>query len=85
MNVSDLQSDPILKLNKMVLPYGHFVLAYLPALVAASMFGESLIFAFVSCTLRYHLTAHRVLERARCDEDARSLHLVLHDIPLSYG
>ena len=49
----------------MCLPYAHYVLAYfVPMAFFSSMYGESLIFGFVSCILRYHATAHRVLERA---------------------
>jgi stearoyl-CoA desaturase (delta-9 desaturase) len=60
-NVSDLENDPFVKYQNMCLPYAHYVLAYfLPMAFFSTMYGESLIFGFVSCILRYHATAHRV-------------------------
>ena len=58
----------------MIQPWGHYVCSYLlPTIGVAWMFDDSLIFGFVSSVLRYHVTAHRVQERACSKEGAQSM------------
>ena len=84
--MSDLLSDPIVNCQHILMPYGHYILAYLlPTTIAVWKFGESPIFAFLICVLRYQIAAHRVMERACCDKGARSLQSVFHSAPRAYG
>ena len=75
-----------MKYQNMCLPYAHYVLAYfLPMAFFSTMYGESLIFGFVSSVLRYHVAAHRVLERARSNDGGRGRLSVFQSAPRTQG
>ena len=75
-----------MKYQAMVQPWAHYIVAYfLPTTVLAVVFGESLIFGFVSSVLRYHVAAHRVLERARSNDGGRGRLSVFQSAPRTQG